>query len=412
MDASKKILQSNNKTELWNNIVDSINNNRYEFTYLLGLIIYIILITVIFSKNPYGLITEKNEGAGIFLSLLGGFLILVMLMYYVHTKQDTDNVTNISALSYMGRVLSVIGMIAIIVGIIYLFGKMGSYFNNTSYFFIYVLNALIAIGLVTILVKYFRLGSGAGPGEKTSPSWLNLLVKMFTYIPCLVLSFIDYVKYQYQITTKPIVILLIAELVLVGLYFVLPIVMDNILTHNALQLLKDPINLNFEKSLDSFEHVNYVKDKFQYHYAISGWFYINSFPPETNPSYDEYTSILNIGDKPNILYNVSKNTLRVKMKTEGHVEKILFETTDFKMQKWNHVVINYNGNALDIFINNELVSTTNGVIPYNANTMITSGSHNGISGGVCNVMYFNDSISRSKVNWLYSSANSVNPPVI
>ena len=67
MDASKKILQSNNKTELWNNIVDSISNNRYEFTYLLGLIIYIIIITVIFVKNPYGLITENNEGAGIFL---------------------------------------------------------------------------------------------------------------------------------------------------------------------------------------------------------------------------------------------------------------------------------------------------------------------------------------------------------
>lgn len=412
MDASQKILQSNNKTGLWNNIVGSISNNRYEFTYLLGLIIYIIIITVIFVKNPYGLITENNEGAGIFLSLLGGFLLLSMLMYYLHKKQDTDNVTNISALSYMGRVLSVIGMIAIIVGVIYLFGKMGSYFDNTSYFFINMLNALIVIGFVTILVKYFKLDSGGGSGEKTTPSWFNLLVKIITYIPCLLLSFIDYAKYQYQITTKPIVILLIAELVLVGLYFVLPIVMSNIITHNAIQLLKDPINTNFEKSLDSFDQVNYVKDKFQYHYAISGWFYINSFPPETNPSYEEYTSILNIGDKPNILYNVSKNTLRVKMKTEGHVEKILFETRDFKMQKWNHVVVNYNGNALDIFINNELVSTTNGVIPYNANTMITSGSHNGISGGVCNVMYFNDSISRSKVNWLYYSANSVNPPVI
>ena len=118
-------------------------------------------------------------------------------MYYLHKKQDTDNVTNISALSYMGRVLSVIGMIAIIVGVIYLFSKMGAYFNNTSYFFIYVLNALIAIGLVTILVKYFRLGGGDGSGEKRTPSWLSLLVKIITYIPCLLLSFIDYVKYQY-----------------------------------------------------------------------------------------------------------------------------------------------------------------------------------------------------------------------
>jgi len=411
MDATPKILQSNTKQKPLNNIVDAINNNKIMFAYLLGLIVYIIIIIFVFFKNPFGIITENNHKGSILISLFGGFLLLIMLMFYLDKKEeDSDMVTNISVMSYIGRVMSVIGFIAIIVGVIYLIVKFGSYFSNSSYFFFYILNTLIALGFVTILVKYFKLGGDSR--EKTKPSWINLLTKLITYIPCLLLSLIDYIKYQYQITTKPVVILLIAEIVLIALYFILPIITNSILTHNALQLLLEPINLNFEKSLDSFEQVNYVKDKFQYHYAISSWLYINSFPPETNPKYDEYTSILNIGDKPNILYNVSNNTFRVKMKTEGHVEKILFETTDFKMQRWNHVVINYNGNSLDIFINNELVSTTNGVIPYNTNTMITTGSPNGISGGVCNVMYFNDSISRSKVNWLYNSAKFLNPPVI
>ena len=274
----------------------------------------------------------------------------------------------------------------------------------------YILNWLIFIGLITMVTKYFILDQV--PGEKSSPSWFRFLIQIITYIPCLVLSFVNYIKYLYEITTKPVIIVFLAELVFIALYFVLPIVMQYVVTHNAVQLIKDPINTNFEKSLGSFGSVNFVKDKFQYHYAISGWFYINSFPPETNPNYDEYTTLLNVGGKPNITYNVSKNKLKIKMKSEGKIERVLFETTDFKMQKWNNIVVNYDGNTLDIFINNTLVSTTEGVVPYNSNTMITSGTTTGISGGICNVMYFNDSISRAKINWLYDSVKYLNPPVI
>lgn len=410
MSALQKILQSNNKTELWNNIVSPISNNRIEFTYLFCLIIYIIIVTIFFSKNPYDIITGNNKGLGIFLSLLGGFLLLMMYLFYADKKQSTENVKQLSALSYFGRILSLIGLLGVVGGVIYLLVKIAYYFSNASYAMTYILNWLIFIGLITMITKYLKLDQI--PGEKSSPSWFRLLIQVITYIPCLVLSFVDYIKYQYEITTKPIIIVLLAELVFIALYFVLPIVIQYVVTHNATQLIKDPINTNFEKSLGSFGSVNFVKDKFQYHYAISGWFYINSFPPETNPNYDEYTTLLNVGGKPNITYNVSKNKLKIKMKSEGKVERVLFETTDFKMQKWNNVVVNYDGNTLDIFINNTLVSTTEGVVPYNSNTMITSGTPNGISGGICNVMYFNDSISRAKINWLYDSVKYLNPPVI
>jgi hypothetical protein len=67
---------------------------------------------------------------------------------------------------------------------------------------------------------------------------------------------------------------------------------------------------------------------------------------------------------------------------------------------------------MDIFINNELVSTNPGIIPYNDNTEITTGSNDGLHGGICNVMYYNDSITRNKISWLYNSVNYLNPPVI
>jgi len=272
------------------------------------------------------------------------------------------------------------------------------------------INSLIFVGLLTIGLKYFGI-IGGDPTE-TKPSWIKLIMNTFTYIPCLLLTLTDYIKEQYQLTTQPIVILLLCEILLIALYFIFPWIMEKILLHNTSQLLNEPENLNIEKNLGTFKDVNFVDDQFQYHYALSSWIYLNSNPPETNPNYDEYTSLLNVGDRPNIEFNVLKNKLRIKMKTEGKNEKIIYETRDFKMQKWNNILINYDGSTLDIFINNELVSSTPEIIPYNDNTMITSGTNNGLYGGICNVRYFNDNINRGKINWIYNSVKTFNPPII
>ena len=383
---------------------------KMEVGLLMGLLIYVITIIVIYTTNPYELITEKNGGASIFLSLLGGFLIIMAFLFYQKKKNTFENVENAGALSYFGKVFTSMFSIILIIAIVYFLFNMASYYTDFSTYFLFGLNILIVVCLLTIAVKYFGIHGGE-PGE-TKPSWGKLLLKIITYVPCLLLDLTDYIKYQYQLTTKPIVILLLVELVLIGLYFVYPWLMEQILTHNSQQLLKYPVNLNVETNLVTFSDVNFVDDKFQYQYAISSWIYIDSFPPETNSSYDNYTSLLNIGNKPNILFNVAKNNLRIKMETEGKNEKIVYETTEFNMQRWNHIIVNYDGATLDIFINNKLVSSTPGIIPYNDDTMMTSGTTSGIYGGICNVTYYRNAISRGKINWAYNSVKKLNPPVI
>ena len=42
--------------------------------------------------------------------------------------------------------------------------------------------------------------------------------------------------------------------------------------------------------------------------------------------------------------------------------------------------------------------------------MITSGTNKGLYGGICNVRYFNDNINRGKINWIYNSVKTFNPP--
>jgi hypothetical protein len=387
-----------------------VKNYKMEVGFLLALLVYIITLIIVFTTNPYNIITENNGGVSIFLSMLGGFLIMMTFFFFLQKKQSTENVETAGALSYFGRLATTFVSFALVIAALYFIFYMASYYTNFSAYFLFGINALIVIGMITLAVKYF--GIHDGKQSDSPPTWTKLLVKIITYIPCLLLDLVDYLKYQYQITTKPIMIVFIVELLLIGLYLIYPWIVKQFLSHNSTQLVNEPTVLNNETNLGSFSDVNYVDDKFQYKYAVSGWIYIDSFPPETNSSYDTYTSLLNIGDKPNFLFNAAKNKLKIMLKTQGNVESILYETDEFRMQKWNHVIVNYDGATMDIFINNELVSSTPGSIPYNNNTMMTCGTMNGIYGGVCNVNYFKEAISRAKITWLYSSVKKLNPPVI
>tara|TARA_R110002012_G_scaffold7044_6_gene33361 strand:- start:288 stop:1574 length:1287 start_codon:yes stop_codon:yes gene_type:complete len=383
--------------------------HKTEFGFFLCLLVYIIIISIIYTKNPYDLITNNNGGIGIFLSLLGGFLIVLAMVFYKRKKQLFENEEKPGMLSFLGKIITSMFSIILIVGFVYLIFHISSSYSDFSKYFMFGINSLIFVGLLTIGLKYF--GIIGGDPKEIKPSWIRLIINVFTYIPCLLLTFIEYVKEQYQLTTQPIVILLLGEIILITLYLILPWLIEKVLFHNSTQLLIEPENLNIEKNLGTFKDINFVDDKFQYHYALSSWIYLNSNPPETNPNYDEYTSLLNVGDRPNIEFNVLKNKLRIKMKTEGKNEKIIYETRDFKMQKWNNVLVNYDGSTLDIFINNELVSSTPEVIPYNDNTTIISGTNKGLYGGICNVKYFNDNINIGKINWIYNSVKTFNPPI-
>ena len=418
-DPPKYPLSANNIEELWNSIKYYSMLHKFELLYLLGLLVYIITIIFIFIYNPNDIVTDYNRGWIILLTILGGAVIIVAFTAYQKQKQLSGAVENTTVLNTVGKFLTFLFSTGFAVAIIYGLFVLGSHFTNFTTFLLFGLNTLIVVGLITLFVKYFGLhgdgGGGAGPTNnqtENKPSWMKLLLKVITYIPCLLLDMTDYIRQQYQITTKPIVIIFVVEIILISIYFTYQWIMEQVITHNSKQLLQQPVNLNEETNLDAFSNVNFVDDKFQYKYAISSWIYIDSFPPETNPKYEEYTSLLNIGNRPNILFNVAKNKLIIKMETAGKKEDIVYETGDFNMQRWNNIIINYDGATLDIFINNQLVSSTPGIIPYNDNTMMTTGTPRGISGGICNVNYFNENISKGKIDWLYNSVKHLNPPVI
>jgi hypothetical protein len=82
------------------------------------------------------------------------------------------------------------------------------------------------------------------------------------------------------------------------------------------------------------------------------------------------------------------------------------------LQKWNNIIINYNGGILDIFLNGELVKSNIGVVPYYKLDNLTIGENGGIEGGICNVVYFRTPLTTNNVYYLYNMVKNRTPPIL
>ena len=179
-------------------------------------------------------------------------------------------------------------------------------------------------------------------------------------------------------------------------------------------LLNDPVYLNNKKILTSFENIKMENFdmEYNYNYAISFWVFVRAQPPSFGEQYSKYTSILNYGEKPNILYNGSINKLKVVMNNGRNKKPVEHVIDNFPLQKWSNIVINYDSGILDIFMNKKLLASIKGVVPYMNQDQITIGSDNGIGGGICNVVYYPSSISKDRIDMNYKILSNKNPPII
>ena len=223
--------------------------------------------------------------------------------------------------------------------------------------------------------------------------------------------------------------MLVISILLITLYFSYPHIKNKSVLQGGKQLLNEPMYLNTERVIGSYGTLN-NSDVFNYQYAISFWFYIDSSSPSTNASYLKYTSLLNYGNKPNVMYNAKLNILRVVMDQTGgppstctdlkitHEEfdengmRIIYKNKDVLLQKWNNMIINYTGGTLDIFLNGELVKSAVQVIPYMKLDNLSVGQNNGLNGGTCNVIYFKTPLNATQIYYIYNSVKNKTPPTL
>jgi len=216
-------------------------------------------------------------------------------------------------------------------------------------------------------------------------------------------------------------------------FFLMPILQKKFVKQGGTLLIENPIYLDQETTLGtyytlnpSFAPTDSTRGGYNYNYAISCWVFLDAFSPSTNTSYTQDTSILTFGNNPTISYNASKNTLKITMKknsvfptrdsntttTTRDDSVIIYENNNYLLQKWNNVIINYNGGTLDIIINGVLVKSQPDVVSYMSSDTLMVGKDTGLKGGICNVIYFPTQLNSEQIYNLYHYAKDTNPPVL
>ena len=179
-------------------------------------------------------------------------------------------------------------------------------------------------------------------------------------------------------------------------------------------LLREPVYLKNKKYITNFEEQR--RDKFDieynYNYALSGWFFFRANSLKTVVQQDNFKSILNYGNKPNILFNSIENKLKIVMNNGKNQKPKIYIIEDVPLQKWVNIVVNYDSGVLDIFMDSKLLASFNNIVPYMSQDQITIGDIKGVSGGVCNVVYFPQSISKERIELNYKILSNKNPPIV
>lgn len=407
---------------------------------IIALIANIAIISSIYYYNPYDV--SHKYPIYTFLVILLILLFTVITFFFVRVNKEINSATIPSMFLYKkiplfenykqyikenGNLLLYLVLTIISIYFISYFLKNNDLtVDSIETIFIQLVNIMMFVGALSLI--YIALVNSTSEVDKNETRitvlFFALLRNVIFYVPCLFIDIIDYIKTEYQLTTKTVWIVLFIELALIFLSFILPIIFGKLTTHDGINLLNECIYLNRARSLGTYETLHKISDKavatpeeiensrFKYTYAISAWYYINPQPPNTSPAYTKFTNILDYGKKPLVQFNSLKNTLRVQCETSKGNMKTLYETKNIKYQKWNNIVVNYDGGTMDVFINGLLVSSTPEIAPYMTYENVVVGHENGIQGGICNVTYYKHILSSSKINMMYKILRNKDIPLI
>jgi hypothetical protein len=448
--------------------VQDIFNLRTNYTFILFL--FILLTTLLYLLNPWGIMTDYG-GPVIFFTLFVGIVCGILITIYQkflanpfsNSSSKIDQIP--SGLAFLGKGLYILIALGTSAGLIFgalkLMGVFEQDASRPESWGHIIFNLLLFCGMLGIL---YKLANAGGFLDK-NPLY-RLILNTLLYIPCLLVSVINYIVQLFGIASaltppKPFEIkMLVLGLILSSGYFLWvfllgPFLKTKYLKQGGKQIINQPISTDVLTNVASYQTLN-GSDQFDYRYAMSFWIYIDSFPPSTNSSYTKVVPILSYGENPAVKYSSETNTLFITIKKSQDTEniskpvveegftlesvekwknnitdsiekvktmafnydvdadgnRIIYKHPDVLLQKWNHIVLNYSGGTLDVFYNGKLVKSEIEVAPYIKYDNLTIGQENGIKGSIANLMYFKMPLDILTIHTLYASLKDKNPPTI
>jgi hypothetical protein len=421
------------------------------FKYIVLLLCFITTVSFLYIYNPGGYIVENFQLPIILLLSTAGILIASFLLLYIFsagaynssagTQLKKDQANLLSILSYF--LAGSFGTLFTIYLVQYLIGlfssNSGSIYADLKSLFTTGANDfkseiqgihISKISAVNNLVKIIIVGVVAVVAAVIALTLLYFLFKQFKDTLFAVASPIIRLATEKLFAVKSQDFIILAIVITLNLYYFLhPYVSNYIAKEGGKMLVNSPKNLDSEQMISSYIDLNGSSDNstdsYEYTFALSFWIYIDSASPNFSGKSSFYASLMNYGNKPNVSYCVSENTLRITMpntyseeeikrkkwKLDENGDIIIYIMPQYLLQKWNNIVINYTGGTMDIFYNNELVKSFPEIVPYMNYDNLTIGEANGVMGGLCNLIYFKKSLTMSQIDSLYNYVAVNTPPV-
>lgn len=386
--------------------------------------IFLIVMAILIYTYPGGFFNDNTTSGPVMIFLLLICIIWSILLIANLFPEFSDKSIVINKLSIFKRaLLTLFGFVISGLIIFWILYNIQN-FSGTSSITSLILNILLIIIVLALIYKTFYVNLPVGNTKKNA--FFDMVINLIFYIPCIFSGFFDYVGKIISGNSSDIgsLLMLLLAIVLLVVYFLTPSLYNKFSLQGGELLVNKPVGTDTIYSLGTYEELN-GSSQFDYQYAISFWVYIDAAPPNTNLSYSKYTTLLNFGNKPNVLYNGTEHKLMVTMEQkdlekttqnkltdfDDNGNRIIYRNNNIPLQKWNNIIINYNGGILDIFLNGELVKSEVGVVPYYTLDNLTIGEKNGIKGGICNVVYFRSALTKSNIYYLYNLFKNKTPPV-
>ena len=294
--------------------------------------------------------------------------------------------------------------------------------------------------------------------------WLGII-----FIPCLFLDMLTSSQSAVGDTTRTIWIIVAIEILLIAILYGGPYLL-NYIGASASQIVAAPVSLKqkYDTNLNTqspqiFIYHNTgidrtaedkaancpVEEKKRYNYSISGWVFLNNPVISTNKDLE----IFDFGGVPRMTYNTSTTELKLWCNlidissnlpidasgTELYNSKTNYNTiiggkdiekqkqirmlidneeeldVSIPLQKWNYIVVNYNGKTMDIFLNTKLIFKSDFIMPDIVLKPITIGdtsNNKGLNGSICNFAFHKVPLTKEQIRWTYTMFKSQNPPMI
>jgi hypothetical protein len=396
-DKNKKEREIQDKINKYNNEIDDFNNNSENYKQT--------------SKNINIGLYDKIKIPFLWVTGLTFLILLLFLITFTSFKLEYIQViVNVLILiglvsllyDYFEEFQSEIGIALIFFIVFTLLGGLifGSIFGLIGYFVGYYLN--LYINQDKNEFQYYK-------------NILNFINLVGGFLPCLFINFAIWIKEEYLKTNKKILILLGIEALLVVFKFLIPYIYNlfkKVFSPKENILLVNPVPLDRVHNLGLFLTNEEVKLKntskrdtsdkfFNYNYAIAFSLWIFPQPKSVSDAYTKSSNLINISDIVKVIHNNNSIEFWAATTVPGENPNRLvklYTFKEFKYQKWNSIIINYQGGSLDIFINKTLKSSTPNITPLKNNNSAVIGEINGINGGIKNVSYFQTSLSQQDIN--------------